>query len=192
MYVLENAAEFNAACVARDRTISIKCDVTVNGTTTTLTGAGQSGSLVSFEWSNIVCSDDGMELGTTCMDEFKMEYRYTNTYIPLDSVIKPYIGVETDEDEITWVPCGVFYVTNVETEDDGVTYLVTAYDGFVNAMEDFDPVTIGVTFPINAWDLLEAIADYLDVDIDYTVETQKLLSSDAYLLTVNSEQFTVA
>ena len=187
MYVLNNAAAFNEACAGVNRTVDIKCDVTVDGTTNTMVGGGSTGEIVSFEWDNIICSNDGIQIGTTCMDEFKMTYRYVSTSVPVGAVLKPYIGIDISG-TVTYVPLGIFHVTNVETEDDGATYDITAYDGMVNTIVEFDPDVLGITFPVNAWTLLSAIASHLNVSIVYDVEVLRLLSSEPYVLTTSDNK----
>lgn len=189
MYILPNATEFNNACASVDRTIATKCEVISGGVTTTMVGDGINGEIISMEWDNIVCSNDGLQIGTTCMDEFKMTYRPVSTTLNLmGKEIHPYVGLEFGSPAtVTYVPLGVFYVTDSFTEDDGYTVNITAYDGMQKFMKDFNATTIGVTFPIKAWDLLEAIATYHGFTISFDKETYELLTSDNYTLadTVN-------
>lgn len=184
MYILPNATDFNNACASVDRTIATKCEVISGGVTTTMVGDGINGEIISMEWDNIVCSNDGLQIGTTCMDEFKMTYRPVSTTMSLmGKEIHPYVGLEFGTPAtVTYVPLGVFYVTNAETEDDGYTVNITAYDGMQKFMKDFNATTIGVTFPINAWALLEAIATYFGVTLTYDAIVYALLSSDDYYL----------
>ena len=184
MYILPNATEFNNACASVDRTIATKCEVISGGVTTTMVGDGINGEIISMEWDNIVCSNDGLQIGTTCMDEFKMTYRPVSTTMSLmGKEIHPYVGLEFGSPAtVTYVPLGVFYVTNAETDDDGYTVNITAYDGMQKFMKDFNATTIGVTFPINAWALLEAIATYFGVTLTYDAIVYALLSSDDYYL----------
>ena len=184
MYILPNATEFNNACASVDRTIATKCEVISGGVTTTMVGDGINGEIISMEWDNIVCSNDGLQIGTTCMDEFKMTYRpVTTTMSLMGKEIHPYVGLEFGSPAtVTYVPLGVFYVTDSSTEDDGYTVNITAYDGMQKFMKDFNATTIGVTFPCKAWDLLEAIATYFGVTLTYDAIVYALLSSDDYYL----------
>lgn len=184
MYILPNATDFNNACASADRSIATKCEVISGGVTTTMLGDGINGEIISMEWDNIVCSNDGLQIGTTCMDEFKMTYRPVTTTMPLmGKEIHPYVGLEFGSPAtVTYVPLGVFYVTDAVTEDDGYTVTITAYDGMQKFMKDFNATTIGVTFPINAWALLEAIATYFGVTLTYDTIVYALLSSDDYYL----------
>lgn len=184
MYILPNATEFNNACASVDRTIATKCEVVSGGVTTTMVGDGINGEIISMEWDNIVCSNDGLQIGTTCMDEFKMTYRPVSTTLNLmGKEIHPYVGLEFGSPAtVTYVPLGVFYVTDASTEDDGYTVNITAYDGMQKFMKDFNATTIGVTFPCKAWELLEAIATYFGVTLTYDSIVYALLSSDDYYL----------
>ena len=184
MYILPNATEFNNACASVDRTIATKCEVISGGVTTTMVGDGINGEIISMEWDNIVCSNDGLQIGTTCMDEFKMTYRpVTTTMSLMGKEIHPYVGLEFGSPAtVTYVPLGVFYVTDSSTEDDGYTVNITAYDGMQRFMKDFNATTIGVTFPCKAWELLEAIATYFGVTLTYDAIVYALLSSDDYYL----------
>lgn len=184
MYILPNATEFNNACASVDRTIATKCEVISGGVTTTMVGDGINGEIISMEWDNIVCSNDGLQIGTTCMDEFKMTYRpVTTTMSLMGKEIHPYVGLEFGSPAtVTYVPLGVFYVTDSSTEDDGYTVNITAYDGMQKFMKDFNATTIGVTFPCKAWELLEAIATYFGVTLTYDAIVYALLSSDDYYL----------
>ena len=184
MYILPNATDFNNACASVDRTIATKCEVISGGVTTTMVGDGINGEIISMEWDNIVCSNDGLQIGTTCMDEFKMTYRpVTTTMSLMGKEIHPYVGLEFGSPAtVTYVPLGVFYVTDSSTEDDGYTVNITAYDGMQRFMKDFNATTIGVTFPCKAWDLLEAIATYFGVTLTYDAIVYALLSSDDYYL----------
>lgn len=184
MYILPNATDFNNACASVDRTIATKCEVVSGGVTTTMVGDGINGEIISMEWDNIVCSNDGLQIGTTCMDEFKMTYRpVTTTMSLMGKEIHPYVGLEFGTPAtVTYVPLGVFYVTDSSTEDDGYTVNITAYDGMQKFMKDFNATTIGVTFPCKAWELLEAIATYFGVTLTYDAIVYALLSSDDYYL----------
>lgn len=184
MYILPNATDFNNACASVDRTIATKCEVISGGVTTTMVGDGINGEIISMEWDNIVCSNDGLQIGTTCMDEFKMTYRpVTTTMSLMGKEIHPYVGLEFGSPAtVTYVPLGVFYVTDSSTEDDGYTVNITAYDGMQKFMKDFNATTIGVTFPCKAWELLEAIATYFGVTLTYDAIVYALLSSDDYYL----------
>lgn len=185
MYILPNATDFNNACASVDRSIATKCEVISGGITTTMVGDGINGEIISMEWDNIVCSNDGLQIGTTCMDEFKMTYRPVTTTMPLmGKEIHPYVGLEFGSPAtVTYVPLGVFYVTNVSSEDEDRTFNITAYDGMQFLMGNADWTPLGVTFPINAWTLLEAIASHFNLTLSYSEELYRLLSSDDYILT---------
>ena len=184
MYVLQNATAFNNACKAADRLIATKCEVYVGGSlSATMVGSGQNGEIISMEWDNIVCSNDGLQIGTCCMDEFKMTYRPVSTTVSLmGKEIRPYVGVDISG-TVTYVPLGRFLVTNCETEDDGYTIDVTAYDKMQTLLGTFNATDIGVTFPIKAWLLLEAIATYHGLTISFDKETYPLIeSASKYLI----------
>jgi len=183
MYILPNASDFNNACASVDRSIATKCEVYVGGSlSATMVGDGINGEIISMEWDNIVCSNDGLQIGTCCMDEFKMTYRPVSTTISLmGKEIHPYVGLDING-TVTYVPLGVFWVTDASTEDDGYTVNITAYDGMQKFMGDFNASVIGVTFPCNAWDLLNAIATYFGVTLTYEDWILDLLSSDDYYL----------
>ena len=193
MYILPNATEFNNACASVDRSIATKCDIINGGITTTMVGDGINGEIISMEWDNIVCSNDGFQIGTTCMDEFKMTYRPVSTTMSLmGKEIHPYVGLEFGSPAtVTYVPLGVFYVTNAETEDDGYTVTITAYDGMQKFMGDFNATTIGVTFPCNAWTLLSAIATHFGLTLSYEEYVLRLLSSNNYVLTTSDSNKTL-
>ena len=183
MYILPNANEFNNACASVDRSIATKCEVYVGGSlSATMVGDGINGEIISMEWDNIVCSNDGLQIGTCCMDEFKMTYRPVTTTVSLmGKEIHPYVGLDING-TVTYVPLGVFWVTDASTEDDGYTVNITAYDGMQKFMGDFNATAIGVTFPCNAWTLLSAIATYFGVTLTYDDIVYALLSSDDYYL----------
>lgn len=193
MYILPNATDFNNACASVDRSIATKCDIINGGITTTMVGDGINGEIISMEWDNIVCSNDGFQIGTTCMDEFKMTYRPVSTTMSLmGKEIHPYVGLEFGSPAtVTYVPLGVFYVTNAETEDDGYTVNITAYDGMQKFMGDFNATTIGVTFPCNAWTLLSAIATHFGLTLSYEEYVLRLLSSNNYVLTTSDSNKTL-
>lgn len=191
MYIPSTTEDFDTYIKADSREFEAKCEIYVNGTlTTTLSGTGESGQIVSMEWNNLVCSNDGLQIGTCCMDEFKMTYRNSDDLVSLmDKEIHPYVGLviphENTGDVTVWIPLGIFYVTNTETEDEEKTYTLTAYDGMQKFLDDVDWTALDVTFPINAWDLLEAIADYFGVTIEYDEVLYTLLSSEEYTLTTS-------
>ena len=139
MYILPNATAFNNACASADRQIATKCEVYVGGSLyATMVGDGINGEIISMEWDNIVCSNDGVQIGTCCMDEFKMTYRKVSTSVSLmGKEIHPYVGVDISG-TVTYVPLGVFYVTDVSSEDEDRTFNVTAYDGMQNLLADFN------------------------------------------------------
>lgn len=158
------------------------------GVTVVMDGDGINGEIISMEWDNIICSNDGLQIGTTCMDEFKMTYRPVSTTMSLmGKEMHPYVGLEFGSPAtVTYVPLGVFYVTNSETNDDGYTVNITAYDGMQKLLGDFNATALGVTFPINAWALLTAIATYFDLTVSYDKLTYELLTSDNYTLTTSN------
>ena len=190
MYNPITTEDFDKWITAESRTFEVKCDVVDGADTVTMSGTGQSGDIISMEWNNVICSNDGLQIGTCCMDEFRMTYRNKDSLPSLmDKEIHPYVGLvcphENTGDVTVWIPLGVFYVTNTETEDEEKTFTLTAYDGMQRFMGDFDATAIGVTFPINAWSLLTAIASYFGVTIEYDAELYTLLSSDDYILTTS-------
>lgn len=194
MYILPNATDFNNACASVDRTIATKCEVISGGVTTTMVGDGINGEIISMEWDNIVCSNDGLQIGTTCMDEFKMTYRPVSTTMSLmGKEIHPYVGLEFGTPAtVTYVPLGVFYVTDSSTEDDGYTVNITAYDGMQKLLNTFDATAIGVTFPIKAWLLLEAIATYHGFTISFDKEVYPLIdSASKYIIDSGSNNLVV-
>ena len=179
MYILPNATAFNNACASADRQIATKCEIYVGGSLyATMVGDGINGEIVSMEWDNIVCSNDGVQIGTCCMDEFKMTYRKVSTSVSLmGKEIHPYVGVDISG-TVTYVPLGVFYVTDVSSEDEDRTFNVTAYDGMQNLLADFNATTLGITFPINAWTLLNTIATHFGMTVDYRGDFWDLVTAD--------------
>lgn len=179
MYILPNATAFNNACASADRQIATKCEVYVGGSLyATMLGDGINGEIISMEWDNIVCSNDGVQIGTCCMDEFKMTYRKVSTSVSLmGKEIRPYVGVDISG-TVTYVPLGVFYVTDVSSEDEDRTFNVTAYDGMQNLLADFNATTLGITFPINAWTLLNTIATHFGMTVDYRGDFWDLVTAD--------------
>lgn len=188
MYVPVTTEDFDKWIKAESRTFETRCDVIIGNTTYRLSGSGLGGDIISMQWNNVVCSNDGLQIGTSCMDEFRMEYRNNNS-IPslMNSEIHPYVGLviphENTGDVTVWIPLGVFYVTNTETNDDGRTYTITAYDGMQKFMGNVVWADIGITeFPVNAWTLLTAIATHFGVTVSYDDVVYQLLSSDDYVL----------
>lgn len=188
MYVPVTTEDFDKWIKAESRTFETRCDVIIGNTTYRLSGSGLGGDIISMQWNNVVCSNDGLQIGTSCMDEFRMEYRNNNS-IPslMNSEIHPYVGLviphENTGDVTVWIPLGVFYVTNTETNDDGRTYTITAYDGMQKFMGNVVWADIGITeFPVNAWTLLTAIATHFGVTVSYDEVVYQLLSSDDYVL----------
>lgn len=182
---------FHDACKATTRDIYTKCEVINGNSTITMYGAGSSGEIISMEWDNIVCSNDGLQIGTCCMDEFKMKYHPVTTTIPLlNKEIHPYIGVDVNG-TVTYVPLGIFYVTNVETEDDEKTFSITAYDGVQKLLGTFNANDLGISFPINAWTLLSAIVTHFGLMLSYEEYVLRLLSSNNYVLTTSDSNKTL-
>lgn len=190
MYVPVTTEDFDTWIKAESRTFETRCDVIIGNTTYRLSGSGLSGDIISMQWNNVVCSNDGLQIGTSCMDEFRMEYRNNNS-IPslMNSEIHPYVGLviphENTGDVTVWIPLGVFYVTNTESNDEDRTFSVTAYDGMQRLMGNVNWTALQVEFPINAWTLLQTIATYFNLTITYDELTYQLLSSDDYILTTS-------
>lgn len=181
MYILPNATDFNNACASASRTVATKCEVWVGGSlSATMLGDGINGEIISMEWDNIVCSNDGLQIGTCCMDEFKMTYRPVSTTISLmGKEIHPYVGLEFGTPAtVTYVPLGVFYVTDVSSEDEDRTFNVTAYDGMQFMLGNFSQTELGITFPINAWTLLNTIATHFGFTVDYRGDFWDLVTAD--------------
>lgn len=173
---------FHNACKATTRDIYTKCEVINGNSTITMYGAGSSGEIISMEWDNVASSQEGFQIGTFCMDEFKMKYHpITTTISLLNKEIHPYIGVDVNG-TVTYVPLGIFYVTNVETEDDDKTFSITAYDGAIKFAGKFYAGDIGVTFPISAWNLLMAIVHHFGFAVVYEEYVNTLKTSDSYIL----------
>lgn len=190
MYNPITTEDFDKWITAESRTFEVKCEVIDGADTVVMSGTGQSGDIISMEWNNVICSNDGLQIGTTCMDEFKMTYRNKDGLPSLmNKEIHPYVGLvcphENTGDVTVWIPLGIFYVTNTETADEDKTFTLTAYDGMQMFMGDFNATAIGVTFPCKAWNLLEAIASHFGVTIDYDAILYNLLSSDDYILTTS-------
>lgn len=186
MYVPVTTEDFDTWIKAESRTFETRCDVIIGNTTYRLSGSGLGGDIISMQWNNVVCSNDGLQIGTSCMDEFRMEYRNNGIPSLMNSEIHPYVGLviphENTGDVTVWIPLGVFYVTNTETNDDGRTYSITAYDKMQFLMDNFDASTVGVTFPINAWDLLTAICTAKGITLSYDPVIEQLLTSEEYVL----------
>lgn len=191
MYVPVTTEDFDTWIKAESRTFETRCDVIIGNTTYRLSGSGLGGDIISMQWNNVVCSNDGLQIGTSCMDEFRMEYRNNGIPSLMNSEIHPYVGLviphENTGDVTVWIPLGVFYVTNTETNDDGRTYSITAYDGMQKFMKNINWAEIGVEFPINAWTLLETIASHFNVTLSFDPLAYDLLSSDEYTLTTSDD-----
>ena len=189
MYVPVTTEDFDTWIKAESRTFETRCDVIIGNTTYRLSGSGLGGDIISMQWNNVVCSNDGLQIGTSCMDEFRMEYRNNGIPSLMNSEIHPYVGLviphENTGDVTVWIPLGVFYVTNTESNDEDRTFSVTAYDGMQRLMGNINWTALQVEFPINAWTLLQTIANYFDLTITYDELTYKLLSSDDYILTTS-------
>lgn len=190
MYVPVTTEDFDKWIKAESRTFETRCDVIIGNTTYRLSGSGLGGDIISMQWNNVVCSNDGLQIGTSCMDEFRMEYRNNNS-IPslMNSEIHPYVGLviphENTGDVTVWIPLGVFYVTNTESNDEDRTFSVTAYDGMQKLMGNINWTALQVEFPINAWTLLQTIANYFELTLIYDEMVYELLSSDDYILTTS-------
>lgn len=187
MYVPVTTEDFDKWIKAESRTFETRCDVIIGNTTYRLSGSGLGGDIISMQWNNVVCSNDGLQIGTSCMDEFRMEYRNNNS-IPslMNSEIHPYVGLviphENTGDVTVWIPLGVFYVTNTESNDEDRTFSVTAYDGMQKLMGSINWTALQVEFPINAWTLLQTIANYFELTLTYDEMVYELLSSEEYTL----------
>lgn len=187
MYVPVTTEDFDTWIKAESRTFETRCDVIIGNTTYRLSGSGLGGDIISMQWNNVVCSNDGLQIGTSCMDEFRMEYRNNNS-IPslMNSEIHPYVGLviphENTGDVTVWIPLGVFYVTNTESNDEDRTFSVTAYDGMQKLMGSINWTALQVEFPINAWTLLQTIANYFELTLTYDEMVYELLSSEEYTL----------
>lgn len=193
MYNPITTEDFDKWIKADSREFEVKCEYVKNGTTYTMVGGGESGQIISMEWNNVVCSNDGLQIGTCCMDEFKMTYRNSDDLPSLMNLeIHPYVGLvcphENTGDVTVWVPLGVFYVTNTETSDEEKTFTLTAYDGMQYLMGGFNANTLNVTFPINAWTLLSAIATHFNLTLSYDEELYLLLSSDDYMIVTSDNK----
>ena len=72
---------------ASERSLYVSVWVVHNGTTTTMSGDGANAEIISLEWDNIICSNDGIQIGTACMDEVKLKYHYRTTSIEVGDVL---------------------------------------------------------------------------------------------------------
>lgn len=197
MYVPVTTEDFDKWIKAESRTFETRCDVIIGNTTYRLSGSGLGGDIISMQWNNVVCSNDGLQIGTSCMDEFRMEYRNNGIPSLMNSEIHPYVGLviphENTGDVTVWIPLGVFYVTNTESNDEDRTFSVTAYDGMQKLMGNINWTALQVEFPINAWTLLQTIANYFELTLTYDEIVYELLSSEEYnLVTSDGLNLTVS
>lgn len=185
MYIINNQEQFNTACAEPGRQIYTKAEIG----NVTLYGDGNDtdGAIVSFTLEDDFCPSEGISLGTACMNSLQIKLRLPANGLELRGAeIKPYIGLKVNE-QVEYVPLGYFYATDIETDDGYKTATVTAYDYMYALTGKADFSVLGLTFPCKAIDVLHAIAEHFEFEINNNFAVQ-LLSSERYVLYGQTER----
>lgn len=185
MYIINNQEQFNTACAEPGRQIYTKAEIG----NVTLYGDGNDmdGAIVSFTLEDDFCPSEGISLGTACMNSLQIKLRLPAGGLELRGAeIKPYIGLEVNG-QVEYVPLGYFYATDIETDDGYKTANITAYDYMYALTGTADFSVLGITFPCKAIDVLHAIAEHFEFEINNNFAMQ-LLSSERYVLYGQTER----
>lgn len=118
--------------------------------------------IVGFELDDVVHSEE-MAFGTTCSNRFHFELR-TDEYIPLSSVIKPYIRFEGSAEAC---PLGVFYIAKRYRRRN--RYSITCYDKMYQLDSSYETA---LAFPCSAQSVLDELCENLGItsEIDLSDE----------------------
>ena len=185
MYIINNQEQFNTACAEPGRQIYTKAEIG----NVTLYGDGNDtdGAIVSFTLEDDFCPSDGISLGTACMNSLQISLRLPANGLELRGAeIKPYIGLDVNG-QVEYVPLGYFYATDIETDDGYKTANITAYDYMYALTGTADFSVLGLTFPCKAIDVLHAIAEHFEFEINNNFALQ-LLTSEEYVLYGQTER----
>ena len=110
--------------------------------------------ILSFEFNDVVHSED-MQFGTCCSNRFHFEL-ITETYIPLSSVIKPFVRFEGSDERC---PLGVFFISRRYRRKN--RYSITCYDMMYRLDDKFESE---LTFPCTAQELLADICANKEIE----------------------------
>lgn len=137
--------EFKQALVSNGRELDCLIIYTNNESTTTLTSEDINSVNYSYRGSIL----------KSVMRELIIDSNYD---IPLSSILEYRIGVKVG-DSYEYISYSHFIVKKSEKQQDTESYLITCYDGMVNAMTDY--VDLGITYPITIRNYINAICSHL-------------------------------
>ena len=120
------SATFLEKVIADNRKLAVKITI---GSSTELTGT----TIQDITLDELVNSTDSLTLGCACSHKITVNLINPPTDIDYNGIkFTAYAGVMISETPVTyeWVPLGVFYCTEAETQNDFKNLKLTAYDGF--------------------------------------------------------------
>ena len=123
--------------------------------------------ILSLEFTDVIHSED-MQFGTCCSNRLHFEL-ITQEYIPLSSIIKPYILFEGSSERC---PLGVFFISRRYRRKN--RYSVTCYDMMYKLDDEFKSK---LSFPCKAQELLSDICATKELETQALIDENLLCSS---------------
>lgn len=117
-------------------------------------------NILGFEFTDVIHSED-MQFGTSCSNRFHFEV-ITDEYIPLSSVVRPYVLFEGCAERC---PLGVFFISRRYRRKN--RYSITCYDMMYRLDDDF---RTELSFPCKAQELLQDICKTKEIATELTLD----------------------
>ena len=157
------SATFLEKVIADDRKLAVKITI---GSSTELTGT----TIQDITLDELVNSTDSLTLGCACSHKITVNLINPPTDIDYNGIkFTAYAGVLINETPATyeWVPLGVFYCTEAETQNDFKNLKLTAYDGFCKMGGKYVPNISGT---VMLQDVYEDLANQLYAQCGITLK----------------------
>ena len=103
-------------------------------------------SMIDVEIEESINGDSGVSMGSACSAKLTMNMwkpTVDSDHPQIDyasAVVKPYIGIYTDETTVEYVPMGVFNLDTMESSSDYQQIKITAYDNFYKTDKAYTPL----------------------------------------------------
>lgn len=167
--------EFNKKILSDERQFKLKAafKYTMADEGILLTGED---SIKELELEEVVNSEDVITMGSACSSKLTMKLIDAPAGIDYDrSIIQAEAGLVLENDQVEYIPLGVFYVSEVKNDSNYGELTVTAYDSMCLFEKEYD-TTISA-FPVTLENLAGEVASLAGVKLkegmefpDYTVD----------------------
>ena len=120
--------------------------------------------LVSVHTRRSLFSGSSPDVGACVSGEIDLVIRNLNSNIPRMAKLEPFVRACNASQQSEWLPKGKFWIDTRETSPNGVVR-IHGYDAMLKAEADF-PISAIQEWPSTDADVVQAIADQIDVSVD--------------------------